>query len=54
MNKQLYTLKDISRFSPPQTFIPASYSPMSKKYSLSIANNPPAMVGDLDVQQIVG
>lgn len=45
-NKQ-QTLKDNSRFSPPQILYPGSYRPSSSKYSLSIANNPPAIVGDL-------
>lgn len=45
------TLKEISRFSPPQTFIPASYSPISKKYSRSMAKRPPAMVGDLKIEK---
>lgn len=47
-----HTLNDISKFSPPQTFIPASYSPISKKYSLSIANKPPAIVGDLEIKEM--
>lgn len=41
------TLKDISKFSPPHIFIPASYSPISMKYFLSMAKSPPAIVGDL-------
>lgn len=45
--KQLLTLKEISRFSPPQMSMPASYWPISLKYFLLIANNPPAIVGDL-------
>lgn len=34
-------------FSPPQISIPGSYSPSATKYLRSIANNPPAIVGDL-------
>ena len=44
----IVTLNEISKFSPPHTSIPGSYAPISKKYFLSAANNPPAMVGDLD------
>ena len=43
----IQTLKESSKFSPPQTFIPGSYSPKWWKYSLSMANSPPAIVGDL-------
>lgn len=43
----LITRKDISRFSPPQMSMPLSYCPSSLKYSRSMANSPPAMVGDL-------
>ena len=43
----IQTLKESSKFSPPQMFIPGSYSPKWWKYSLSMANSPPAIVGDL-------
>ena len=43
----ILTLKDSSRFSPPQISMPASYVPMCSKYFLLMANRPPAMVGDL-------
>lgn len=43
----LFTRKEISRFSPPQMSMPLSYWPSSLKYFLSMANRPPAMVGDL-------
>lgn len=43
----IFTLNDSSKFSPPQTRRPGSYAPNSKKYSLLIANKPPACVGDL-------
>lgn len=53
--KSLYqdklTLNEISKFSPPQTSIPGSYAPISKKYSLSAANKPPAIVGDLYIER---
>lgn len=42
------TLNDSSKFSPPQTSIFSSYPPNSKKYDLSIANNPPAIAGVLN------
>lgn len=45
--KGIHTRNDISRFSPPQMSMPLSYCPSSLKYSLSIANKPPAIVGDL-------
>lgn len=45
--QQTLTLKEISRFSPPQMSMPASYWPISLKYFLLMANKPPAMVGDL-------
>lgn len=41
------TLNDISRFSPPHISILESYPPTSKKYNLSTAKRPPAIVGDL-------
>ena len=44
------TLKESSRFSPPQISKPGSYVPMLLKYSLSMENNPPAMVGVLQKQ----
>ena len=44
---KLLTLKESSKFSPPQIFKPSSYAPISKKYFLSMANKPPAWVGDL-------
>lgn len=40
-----HTRNDISRFSPPQIFICGSYAPISKKYSLLMANRPPAIAG---------
>uniref|UniRef100_A0A182KHP4 Uncharacterized protein n=1 Tax=Anopheles christyi TaxID=43041 RepID=A0A182KHP4_9DIPT len=40
--------KEISKFSPPQTSMPISYSPSSLKYARSIANRPPAIVGELN------
>ena len=43
----ILTLKEISRFSPPQMSMPESYWPISLKYFLLMANKPPAMVGDL-------
>lgn len=46
-NSFAYTLKDNSKFSPPHTRRPGSYAPNSRKYSLLIANKPPAWVGDL-------
>lgn len=42
------TRNEISRFSPPQISMPLSYCPRSLKYCLFIANNPPAIVGDLE------
>lgn len=47
LNQSFLTLKEISRFSPPQMSMPASYWPSSLKYFLFIAKRPPAMVGDL-------
>lgn len=41
------TLKDSSKFSPPQISKPGSYKPNLTKNSLLIENSPPAMVGDL-------
>ena len=41
------TLKDNSKFSPPQMSMPGSYVPRCSKYSRLMANSPPAMVGDL-------
>lgn len=37
-------------FSPPQTSRPGSYVPSSKKYFLSIENNPPAITGHLMIE----
>lgn len=48
------TLYDISKFSPPHIWSPGSYSPSSKKKSLSMAKRPPAMAGDLQVQRRTG
>ena len=39
-------------FSPPQNVKPLSYAPLSKKNFLSIANKPPAIVGDLKKDSI--
>jgi len=39
------TLKDSSKFSPPQMSNPLSYVPSFSKNDLSILNNPPAIVG---------
>lgn len=44
----ILTLKENSRFSPPQTSIPVSYDPRYSKYFLLTANSPPAIVGDLE------
>ena len=41
------TLKDISRFSPPQNSIPGSYFPRCSNQSRWIENKPPAIVGEL-------
>lgn len=49
----LLTRKEISRFSPPQMSMPSSYSPSSWKYRRSMANRPPAMVGELHAAQRV-
>lgn len=38
--------KDISKFSPPQISIPASYVPRYSKYFVLIENRPPAIVGE--------
>ena len=51
--KNYLTLKDNSKFSPPQICIPSSYAPISKKYFLSIANKPPACVGDLKNNKVI-
>lgn len=42
----IHVLNESSKFSPPQMSKPLSYVPSLSKNSLSIANNPPAMVGD--------
>ena len=47
----ILTLNEISKFSPPHMSRPGSYFPIFMKYFLSIANSPPAMVGDL--QQVI-
>ena len=47
LKQSFLTLKEISRFSPPQMSMPASYWPSSLKYFLFMAKRPPAMVGDL-------
>lgn len=41
------TLKEISYCSPPQISRPVSYPPSSQNHSLSTANSPPAITGDL-------
>lgn len=47
----LLTLKESSRFSPPQMSISSSYEPISKKYCLWMENKPPAIVGVLCERQ---
>lgn len=42
----IHDLKDSSKFSPPQISKPESYKPSFSKNALSIANRPPAIVGE--------
>lgn len=47
----LLSVQHSPRFSPPQTSIIMSYFPSCSKYSLSITNRPPAIIGVLDGQR---
>ena len=42
----IHVRKDSSKFSPPHISISSSYEPNSKKYLRSMANSPPAIVGE--------
>lgn len=48
------TLKDISKFSPPQNSIWSSYVPICSKYDLDTENRPPAKVGVLQNPKKIG
>ena len=53
ISRNIITLNEISRFSPPHISIPSSYPPSLLKKCLSIANNPPAIVADLKKKAII-